>query len=331
VSGQKATATAHPNIALVKYWGKRDEKLVLPHQSSLSITIAPFEVTTTVQFGVDREQVTLNRRPAEGKELERILSAIVRARSAVRHSLGPVRVESIGNFPSAAGLASSAAAFAALSATARAAAGLPWNERECSILARQGSGSACRSIRGGVCVWRRGRRRDGADSFAEQIFPERHWPGLRLLSVLLVAEEKEVGSREGMRRSVETSPFYSAWAADAEAEVPRATACIAAKDLAGLGQIAERNAWRMHAVALSADPTLCYLAPATVGLISQLARERGRGLPAWFTLDAGPNPFLLTDAEHEQDVERLARACGALEVTSCTAGGDARLINQHLF
>jgi len=331
VSGQKATAIAHPNIALVKYWGKRDEKLVLPHQSSLSVTISPFQVTTTVQFGANRDEVMLNRQPARDAERERILSAVARARSAVRHSLGPVRVESIGNFPPAAGLASSAAAFAALSVAARAAAGLPWDERECSILARQGSGSACRSIRGGVCVWRRGRRRDGADSFAEQIFPERHWPSLRLLAVLLAGEEKEVSSREGMRRSVETSPFYSAWAADAEAEIVQATARIAAKDLAGLGQIAERNAWRMHAVMLSADPALCYLAPATVALIGKLGRERTRGLPAWFTLDAGPNPFLLTDAEHEADAEKLARSCGALEVTRCTMGGDARLTDQHLF
>ncbi|HME90135.1 MAG TPA: diphosphomevalonate decarboxylase, partial [Myxococcaceae bacterium] len=301
MSAHKATAIAHPNIALVKYWGKRDEKLVLPHQSSLSVTIAPLQVKTTVQFGADREEVTLNHCPARDEEKERILFGVALARSAARQSLGPVRVESIGNFPPAAGLASSAAAFAALSVAARAAAGLPWDVRECSILARQGSGSACRSIRGGVCVWRRGRRRDGADSFAEQIFPERHWPSVRLLAVVLAAEEKEVSSREGMRRCVETSPFYSAWAADAEAEVTLATARIAAKDLAGLGQIAERNAWRMHAVALSADPGLCYFAPATVALIRQLGRERKRGLPAWFTLDAGPNPFLLTDAEHEAD------------------------------
>lgn len=331
MSEHKATATAHPNIALVKYWGKRDEKLVLPHQSSLSVTIAPFQVTTTVHFGAGAEQVMLNGQPARERERERILSTIALARAAARHSLGRVRIDSVGNFPAGAGLASSAAAFAALALAARAAAGLPWNERGCSILARQGSGSACRSIRGGVCVWHRGKRRDGADSFAEQIFPERHWPSLRLLSALLMRGEKEVSSREGMRRSVETSPFYSAWVADAEAEVARATARIAARDLRGLGEIAERNAWRMHAVALSADPSLCYFAPGTVALIDQLRRERKRGLPAWFTLDAGPNPFLLTDAEHEADVEEVARSCGALEVTKCTVGGDARLVDRHLF
>ncbi len=331
MSPQKATAIAHPNIALVKYWGKRDEELVLPHQSSLSITLAPLTVTTTVEFGAPGEQVVLNGRAAQPRERERILATVARARQGTGQELGPVRVESIGNFPAAAGLASSAAAFAALSVAARAAAGLPWNERECSILARQGSGSASRSIRGGVCVWRRGTRRDGADSFAEQVFPTDHWPALRLLSVLLVAEEKEVSSREGMQRSVETSPFYAAWAANAEAEVARAIERIAERDLAGLGQVAERNAWRMHAVALSADPALCYFAPSTIALLRQLARERSRGLPAWFTLDAGSNPFILTDAEHEKDVERLARDCGAHEVTSCRAGGDARLTDQHLF
>jgi len=331
VSGNlKATAIAHPNIALVKYWGKRDEELVLPHQSSLSITLAPLQVTTTVQFGAKGEEVELNGRPAQGRERERVLETIRRVRGLAKLP-GGVRVASTGNFPPSAGLASSAAAFAALSVAARAAAGLAFDVRASSILARLGSGSAARSIQGGTCLWRRGRRRDGTDSFAEQVFDAEHWPDLRLLAVVLEAGEKETGSREGMKRSVETSPFYSAWAADAEAEVPRAIERIRDRDLAALGQIAERNAWRMHAVAMSSDPALCYFAPATLGLVSALAKARNTGLAAWFTLDAGPNPFILTDLRHQGDAGRLAREHGAREVTTCKPGGDARLSEEHLF
>jgi diphosphomevalonate decarboxylase len=327
----KATAFAHPNIALVKYWGKRDEELVLPHHSSLSLTIGPFLVRTTVQFGAEGERVELNGRPAQGRERERVLETIRRVRGLAQLPLGGVRVASTGNFPTSAGLASSAAAFAALSVAARAAAGLSWDVRESSILARQGSGSACRSIQGGICLWRRGRRKDGTDSFAEQVFDAEHWPDLRLLAVVLEAGEKETSSREGMKRSVETSPFYPVWASDAEAEVPRAIERIRDRDLSGLGEIAERNAWRMHAVAISSEPALCYFAPATLALVSALAKERKGGLAAWFTLDAGPNPFILTDVRHQGEVERLARECGAREVTACKPGGDARLSEEHLF
>jgi len=138
--------------------------------------------------------------------------------------------------------------------------------------------------------------------------------------------EKEVGSRDGMALTVETSPYYPAWVRDAEAEIPRATAAIAARDLEALGALSERNAWRMHATALGAAPPLCYLLPGTLALILALPVARRRGVPVWFTLDAGPNPVLLTLASHEAEVERLAREAGALEVVRCRPGGDARLV-----
>src|SRR5258708_19478757 len=134
-SALKATAVAHPNIALVKYWGKRDERLILPYQSSLSITLGALEVTTTVQFGADREQVELNAEPAQGLERARITEVLDRVREMARARVGPMRVSSRGNFPSAAGLASSAAGFSALAMAARAAAALASHVRQTSILA----------------------------------------------------------------------------------------------------------------------------------------------------------------------------------------------------
>lgn len=329
----KATAIAHPNIALVKYWGKRDEALILPHQSSLSVTLAPLSVTTSVEFSAGSEaagdQVELNGKVAQGSERARVVALVAEVRREAAQGagrpLGPAKVVSHGNFPMAAGLASSAAGFAALALAARAAAGLPRELRAESRLARRGSGSACRSIQGGFCAWLRGERADGEDSCAEQLFPEAHWPELRLLVAVVSAEEKEVKSRDGMKNTVETSPYYPAWVRDAEAELGNARRLIADRDLNGLGALAERNAWRMHATALAADPPLCYLKPATLALIQALPHARKDGVPVYFTLDAGPNPVLLTEARHVDAVKALALEKGAREVVLCEPGGDARV------
>lgn len=326
MSASKATAIAHPNIALVKYWGKRDPALNLPHQSSLSITLAPLSITATVELGGSSEGVVIDGKIAEAAEHSRVEKLIAPLAAGRK-----VRVETKGNFPRASGLASSAAAFAALALATRKAAGLEESFQEASILARRGSGSACRSIQGGVCVWHKGARPDGLDSFATQLFPESHWPSLRLLVVVMSTEEKAVSSREGMRRTVETSPYYSAWPALAEADVQAASALVARRELPALGELSERNAWRMHAIALGASPPLCYISPRTLGLIQELSAARRAGLEAWFTLDAGPNPVLLTQASQEEAAAELARRCGALEVLRCEAGGDARLLDAHLF
>lgn len=327
----KATARAHPNIALVKYWGKRDEALILPHQSSLSLTLSPISVTTTVEFGVAHETVEINGHAAKGGERERVVHLLDSVRATAGKPLGPARVVSQGDFPAAAGLASSAAAFAALGVAGRAAAGLERDTRAESILARTGSGSACRSIQGGFCEWQRGARADGQDSFAVQRFDPGHWPSLRMVAAILSRGEKDVKSRDGMRQTVATSPYYPAWCEDAEAEIARGNAFIEQRDLEGLGALAERNAWRMHAAALAADPPLCYLLPETLQLIWMVREQRHRGAPLWFTLDAGPNPVLLTDASHELAAEALCRAAGAIDVVRCVPGGDAMLIREALF
>jgi diphosphomevalonate decarboxylase len=328
MSGGRATARAHPNIALVKYWGKRDAERILPHQSSLSVTLAPLEVVTTVEFGSAEDAVMLHGSPARGRERVRVLDLVERVRREAGQPLGPVQVDSRANFPMAAGLASSAAGFAALALAVRGAAGLSTDPASVSRLARVGSGSACRSVQGGVCIWHRGNRDDGEDSISTQAFPETHWPELRLLAAVLSRSEKEVSSRDGMALTVETSPYYPAWVREAEAEIGRATEAIAARDIERLGALSERNAWRMHATAFAADPPLCYLLPETLALILALPLARRRGVPVWFTLDAGPNPVLLTLASHETEVERLAREAGALEVVHCRPGGDARLVES---
>jgi diphosphomevalonate decarboxylase len=324
----KATARAHPNIALVKYWGKRDERLILPHQSSLSVTLGPLSVTTTVEFHARRgdDVVQINGKLARDGERARVVSVLklVRreAKATGRGSPGLAHVTSAGDFPAAAGLASSAAAFAALSVAARAAAGLSRDARAESVLARQGSGSACRSVQGGFVRWNRGTRADGRDSYGEQLFDAGHWPDLRLLVGMVSREEKEVKSRDGMRNTVATSPYYPAWARDAEVEVKRLVPLIRRRDLEAVGALSERNAWRMHATAFAARPPLCYLKPETLSVMLACERLRKQGVGVWFTLDAGPNPVLLTSARDEARVASVLEGHGAASVVRCSPGGD---------
>ncbi|MBS2027803.1 MAG: diphosphomevalonate decarboxylase [Deltaproteobacteria bacterium] len=326
----KATARAHPNIALVKYWGKRDERLILPHTGSFSVTLDGLFAETTVAFDDGPDRGELDGKPFSEKELARvkILLDAIRARAGLR---GGARVVSRSNFPTAAGLASSAAGFAALALAASKAAGLPTEAKPVSILARLGSGSACRSIEGGYCEWLRGERADGDDSYAIQRFPASHWPELRLLAAECAQEAKAVSSRDAMRTTVETSPYYAGWITDATAELPRVNALVAARDLDGLGQLAERNAWRMHATSLAANPPICFLRPATLAVIERAAALRRDGVRAYFTLDAGPNPVVLCDAKDAPRVESALREAGALKVTTCAPGPDAKLLDAHLF
>lgn len=242
---------------------------------------------------------------------------------AGKKKLGAARMTSAGDFPAAAGLASSAAAFAALGVAARAAAGLKRDTKTESILARRGSGSAARSVQGGFVRWNRGKRSDGRDSFGEQLFPQSHWPDLRLLVGMVSREEKEVKSRDGMRNTVETSPYYPAWVKDTEAEVKNLVPFIRRRDLEAVGEIAERSAWRMHATCLAANPPLNYLKPATIDVIEACRVLRKEGVGVWFTLDAGPNPVLLTTKADEARAAKMVKALGAKEVVHCVPGGDA--------
>jgi diphosphomevalonate decarboxylase len=143
---------------------------------------------------------------------------------------------------------------------------------------------------------------------------------------LVSREEKEVKSRDGMRSTVETSPYYPAWARDAEQEVRVLERHLAARDLEAVGELAERNAWRMHATALGASPPLCYLQPATLAVIAACRAARAKGVGVWFTLDAGPNPVLLTLARDEARAAALIRELGAATVVHCAPGGDAALL-----
>lgn len=317
-----ATATAHPNIALTKYWGKRDRALNLPSTPSLSLTLAPFAATTTVNWGAAADGFTLNGRPADAEESRKVFATLDR----LAPDRPPCAVRSENNFPTAAGLASSAAGFAALVLAADAAGGLGLDPAALAVAARRGSGSATRSLQGGWVEWPLGEAPDGSDSHGVPVAPADHWEVVMLVAVV-AAGPKPVGSTEGMLRTQATSPYYAPWVAQAPAETATARTAVLHRDLRALGEVAERSALRMHASMLAAEPPFCYWAPASLAAMDAVRRLRADGVGAWFTMDAGPNVKVLCAAE---DAPRVAAALGAVvsDVVTLRPGGPARVLHR---
>lgn len=305
-----ATAVAHANIALAKYWGKRDEALALPATSSLSLTLDAFRSTTTVVPDDPEAQAagsdiaTLDGAPMTGNSLDRVrrFLDLVRAQAG---GGGYARVTSTSTVPIGAGLASSASGFAALAGAGARAYGLDLDPRGLSRLARRGSGSACRSVFGGLVVWHAGT--DDESSFAEAVPGGEPGGALdpAMAVVVLNPGVKSVSSREAMRRTVDTSPFFAGWVESTEQDVTLMLDRVAAGDLAGLGELAESNALRMHATMLGARPPVRYWTGATVAVLDEVAALRAAGLPCWATMDAGPNVKVLCAAG---DLDRVAAA-----------------------
>jgi len=307
----KATAVAHANIALVKYWGKRDEARMLPEAASLSLALDRLRTTTTVELGdFSADSFTLDSRAEDPSRARALLDAAgIRQRA---------RIESRNEFPTAAGLASSASGFAALAVAAAAAAGLRKTPEELSALARLGSGSAARSVPGGWAVWE--------NESARQVFSPTHWD-LRFCIAVCADGEKQVGSRDGMRSTRETSPYHGAWIAQCRRDLPAALHLLAARDLPGLGALAERNALRMHADALAADPPLLYWQPATIACLQALRALRSSGVQAWPTIDAGPHVVAICAPADADAVEgRLRSVPGVTELLRCAPAGGATLL-----
>ncbi|HZL21268.1 MAG TPA: diphosphomevalonate decarboxylase [Polyangia bacterium] len=327
-----ATATAGTNIALVKYWGKRDEALNLPATGSLSLTLDRMGTRTRVAFDDgdgSSDRVTLDGAPADSQVALRVSAFLdrVRARAGISAHATVVTANSV---PTASGLASSASGFAALALAATRAAGLDLPPAQLSELARLGSGSAARSIFGGFVEMDRGTRADGADAVAHPLATagDPTWD-VRLVVAITAAGAKALGSTAAMKRTAQTSPFYPAWVAGVDGDLVAARAAIAGRDLPALGAVAERSALRMHASALAADPAILYWNPATVAAIARVRalREEPSPIAAFFTIDAGPHVKVLCAAA---DADRVAAALtavpGVLRTLVASPGPGARLV-----
>ena len=304
-----ATASANTNIALIKYWGKADESLMIPTTSSLSLTLDDTWTTTTVSFdggNGDADAVRINGSAPGGTALARVTRFLdlVRERSGVTQRAS---VDSTSTVPLAAGLASSAAGFAALAAAASRAAGMDLDGRALSRLARRGSGSAARSVFGGLVLWNAGE--DDATSYAEPIEEPAGdtVSGLDLAMVVVVLSDgrKTISSTRAMKQTMTASPLYPAWVEASREDLRAALEAVRSGDLARLGEVAEANALGMHASMMAARPAIMYWLPRTIEVLHTVRAMRQDGLPAWATIDAGPNVKVLTRGS---DAERVAAA-----------------------
>ena len=311
IAGQ-AFARARANIAVAKYWGKSDVKLNLPAVPSVSLTLDGLVTETTVAFdaALDTDEVRLDGREATEAEARRVVQLLDRVRRNAGLRLR-ARVDSRNDFPTAAGLASSASGFAALAAAATRAAGLKWNAKRLSALARQSSASAARSIFGGWAELPAGKKGD-ADLAGRQLHPQDWWD-VRLVVAKAAAGPKKVGSTLGMERSRKTSPLYDAWVEKAPGLTRRIKRALRQRDLDALGQAMEQSTYSFHACAMSARPSVLYWQPTTIAVLRTVERLRERGTSAWATMDAGPHVKVLCHAADAAKVRRaLTRTEGVL-------------------
>ncbi len=326
------------NLALVKYWGKRDEKLHLPMHSSISVTLEELRSITTVEFNSDysADQLILNGKNVDIESEEYRLYAghflsIIREQSGTSlHA----RVASENNFPTGAGRASSASGFAAFALAADSALNLGLTVEQLSVLARRGSGSATRSILGGFNAWQAGERADGSDSCIRHLAGAEHWPELRVIACITQKAEKKVKSRSGMTSTLRSSELYQdSWLPRIEDDLKEMQTAIAARDFTLLGSVAEKNALRMHATMMTSEPPIIYFNDTTRELLDKICEFRERGIEAYCTMDAGPQvKVLCLETNLNFLIENLRDISGVQELRPCcVASENARILDQHLF
>jgi diphosphomevalonate decarboxylase len=319
-----ATAIASPNIAFIKYWGNRDSQLRLPSNGSISMNLGGLFTRTQVSFdpSLTNDILWLNEQHQSGAMFDRVHQHLER----VRHLAGIkmfAEVVSSNNFPMGTGIASSASAFASLTLAACAAAELELDQRQLSRLARIGSGSACRSIPGGFVEWQVGE--DDQDSYAFSLAPADHW-ALADCVAITSQEHKSTGSTEG-HALADTSPLQAARLAQVPRHLEQCRRAILERDFDQLAQIIEMDSNLMHAIIMTANPPTIYWEPATLQVMKSVNAWRNSGVPACFTIDAGPNVHVICDASVCDEIEyRLREIPGVKQVLRAFVGGPAELV-----
>lgn len=290
---------AHTNIAFIKYWGKENEELIIPQNSSLSLTLDAFYTDTKVTFDADLsgDVLYIDDEMQDEKALKKaqVILDLVRERAGLDL---PAKIESKNFVPTAAGLASSASGLAALAGAASLAAGLELTDTELSRLARRGSGSASRSIYGGFAEWQKGTSDE--DSVAVPV-DDANWD-IGMIFIVVDDKRKDVSSTEGMRLVVETSPYYDGWVSSSKEDLADIKVAIQEQDVVKTGEIAERSALKMHALNLSANPPFNYWSPDSIIAMRQVTALREQGYPAYITMDAGPNVKIICIASQIDEI-----------------------------
>lgn len=325
----KATAIAPSNIAFTKYWGKKDEKLRLPENGSISMSLSNLLTTTSVEFSekFKKDQVTINGGGLEKGEAERVIKHLDRIRSLAKLDF-KAKVVSNNNFPTGTGLSSSASGFAALTVAAAHAAGLNLSEKDLSILARQGSGSACRSIPSGFVEWLDGNT--SQTSYAKQIFPKNHWDIADVVAVVNVGR-KEISTTQGQTMAA-SSPFMKLRLSRMVKKNKDLKNLIAKRDFQKFGELVEAEALELHTIMLTQTPPLIYWLPGTIELMRLTHKWRNENLLVYFTVNTGQDVHLICQQKNVQKlVKKLKEVKSVREIIVNHPGQGTRLVNTDPF
>lgn len=321
-----ATAQAPANIAFIKYWGKKDSGLRLPANDSISMNLGGISTTTTVEFNSQflADEVTINGQSANERAYGRVVKFLDKIRQFTDQNL-KAKVTSENSFPTGAGLASSASGFAALALAAVSALQLELSERELSQLARQGSGSACRSIPDGFVQWQTADNSD--DSFAYSLYPADHW-AISDVIALVDQSEKSTSSTDG-HTSALTSPFFNSRIEEyLPTQLEKVKTALAQCDFKLFGQAIEEEALNLHAICLTSKPPAIYWNSATLDIIHSIRSWREEGLESYFTIDAGPNVHVLVETKNAELLKsKLSELPSVEEVLIAQPAVGARLLS----
>ncbi len=333
------TAIGTSNIAFIKYWGKQDERLNTPRNSSISMTLDETVSTRTSVFFSNRlrkDTLFINGREEDLvgslNEKSKFIKDMLDYARSLSHFDENALVVSENNFPSSSGLASSASGGATLVFALDEALNLGLSRQEMSVMARRISGSACRSLYGGVVRWNKGTKLDGSDSVAEQIVDEKHWPELMDIIAVVNASAKKVSSSAGHALTVRTSSLYAARPLFAEKGTQTVAEATVAKDFQKMAEAIMRDSNNMHATMLDSWPPIMYLTDASRDIIygvHELNEKKGKCVAA-YTFDAGANAHLITTADYRDDVMSLLRSMpGVSNTIEAKAGCGPRLLDSN--
>jgi diphosphomevalonate decarboxylase len=324
----QATAKAYANIAFIKYWGNSDDTLRIPVNSSISMNLHDLHTETTVIWQAENEKqndtLYINDELATPQATQRVTSHL----NLIRRTLGISNhaiVKSHNNFPMGAGIASSASAFAALTHAAVVAAGHELPEKQLTTLARQGSGSASRSIPAGFVIWHQGDSDE--TSYAESVATPEHWDLVDVIAIIS-AEHKTTGSQAG-HPTAKTSDLQNARVEGAAKRLEIVVQSIEDKDFAPFAEIVEKDSDLMHAVMMTSNPPLFYWKPTTLTVMESVRQWRSEGLQVCYTLDAGPNVHCICLAKDAPEVrKRLQTISGVKDIRTATPGGASHIITN---
>lgn len=324
----KKTTRAHSNIAFIKYWGKKDEALRLPTNGSISMNLSNLYTTTTVEFSevLSKDDITINGE-TDGKKIVKVIAHLDRIR-ALKKTTMKAKVVSVNNFPTGVGLSSSATGFAALTTAATLALDMKLSERDMTILARLGSGSACRSIPNGFVEWKTGDTNE--ESYAWSLYPPTHWDLVDMIA-LTSTKEKHVATTDG-QKTAQTSPFFAERIARIEKKIVRCKQYIEEKNFPAFGKLMEEDALEMHAIMLTSQPPLLYWLPETVLIMKKVLEWRREGIEVYFTINTGQNVHIICEKSDASKIEALLREIPCvMDVIVNTPSRGSYEIEDHLF